>query len=504
MPASPAKVAAEERRRKLHLFHDHGVPEHVSSALAQWEQFRAAPWDSYLTSDCPGSAHCGDIGQKRDTSKVQLGGLVHGGIPRVYRPAMWRAFLDLDSKMVPGDYAELWCRVLVAYAPPEAIIKAQREAEGGLDDSMESADDIYELEVSFSEDELDFCTPRGSQCSETSMDSDIPERSAAHLAVERSWSSQFWHDVSLGSPNSSLDSPELVDRIRDKTQRRSPLGDDAAVDVNSPHSPPPSGAETAMRRHRQDWVMAIERDLDRTFPDHLLMQDQANQYAVFRMLAAFSEKNPAIGYCQGMNVLACIALIVMHDEEEAFWCLAAMVEGLFSDYFTGVGDSVRMDPVESDCKVLEALVAQFHPQLAEHFEFLGVSVRCLATPWFLSAFSTVLPLEPVLRLWDLMFFERNTSVLFRAALAMFDLFSQDILSCENPADVYLQIKGVGETLYDANELIIIASTKYSGVDLGLVQEKREAVLSNVGVGGATAVNARGNLIQYFICSNLCG
>jgi hypothetical protein len=43
-----------------------------------------------------------------------------------------------------------------------------------------------------------------------------------------------------------------------------------------------------------------------------------------------------------------------------------------------------------------------------------------------------------------------------------------------------------------------------GVDLGLVQEKREAVLSDVGVGGATAVNARGNLMQYFICSNLCG
>lgn len=83
-----------------------------------------------------------------------------------------------------------------------------------------------------------------------------------------------------------------------------------------------------------------------------------------------------------------------------------------------------LDPVELDSKVLESLVAHYQPRLTEHFEFLGVSVPCLSASWFLSAFANCMPLEAVLRLWDLMFFERSSSVIFRAALAMLDMLSQ--------------------------------------------------------------------------------
>ena len=48
---------------------------------------------------------------------------------------------------------------------------------------------------------------------------------------------------------------------------------------------------------------------------------------------AFSWHNKLVGYCQGLNRLAAIALLFL-DEEDAFWCLVAVVEHLLpQDYY---------------------------------------------------------------------------------------------------------------------------------------------------------------------------
>mmetsp|Transcript_29612 Transcript_29612/g.74489 ORF Transcript_29612/g.74489 Transcript_29612/m.74489 type:complete len:269 (-) Transcript_29612:99-905(-) len=122
-----------------------------------------------------------------------------------YRAAVWRSFLELEKKAVAGEYAELWCRVLVAYAPPEAIVRELQ----GEDDSMADAQSDCELELS-SDAEEEFLTPRGST---VSLDSDIPDASAGSGgSMDRSWSNQFWYSVSLGSPRSPLDSPKVRSR----------------------------------------------------------------------------------------------------------------------------------------------------------------------------------------------------------------------------------------------------------------------------------------------------
>jgi len=45
-------------------------------------------------------------------------------------------------------------------------------------------------------------------------------------------------------------------------------------------------------------------------------------------------RNPLVGYCQGMNLLAA-ALILVLEEEDAFWCFVNIVEKtLPPNYFT--------------------------------------------------------------------------------------------------------------------------------------------------------------------------
>ncbi|KAM4637767.1 TBC1 domain family member 2A isoform 2-T3 [Amazona ochrocephala] len=81
----------------------------------------------------------------------------------------------------------------------------------------------------------------------------------------------------------------------------------------------------------------IELDLPRTLTNNKHFSSPTSQLIpkLRRVLLAFSWHNPAIGYCQGLNRLAAIALLVLEDEESAFWCLVHIVENLMpADYYS--------------------------------------------------------------------------------------------------------------------------------------------------------------------------
>ncbi|XP_041254313.1 TBC1 domain family member 2A isoform X3 [Onychostruthus taczanowskii] len=81
----------------------------------------------------------------------------------------------------------------------------------------------------------------------------------------------------------------------------------------------------------------IELDLPRTLTNNKHFSSPTSQLIprLRRVLLAFSWHNPAIGYCQGLNRLAAVALLVLEDEESAFWCLVYIVENLMpADYYS--------------------------------------------------------------------------------------------------------------------------------------------------------------------------
>lgn len=79
----------------------------------------------------------------------------------------------------------------------------------------------------------------------------------------------------------------------------------------------------------------IEKDVDRTFPEHAYFENSGMGEAVLRrVLRAFAMHNPDIGYCQSLNFVAGMILILM-EEEEAFWLLVTIVDKLLPpDYYT--------------------------------------------------------------------------------------------------------------------------------------------------------------------------
>ncbi|KAM9802385.1 TBC1 domain family member 8 isoform X1 [Syngnathus typhle] len=156
----------------------------------------------------------------------------------------------------------------------------------------------------------------------------------------------------------------------------------------------------------------IERDLHRSLPDHPAFQNPAGISALRRVLTAYAHRNPKIGYCQSMNILASV-LLLYAKEEEAFWLLVAVCERMLPDYFNR-----RVIGAQVDQSVFEQLISERLPDLADHFPDLS-TLSSVSLSWFLTIFVSVLPFQSAVCVVDWFFFH-GIKAIFQLALAVLE------------------------------------------------------------------------------------
>lgn len=142
----------------------------------------------------------------------------------------------------------------------------------------------------------------------------------------------------------------------------------------------------------------IKIDLPRTFPDNIYFP--RIQGKLYNVLIAYSNDNSKVGYCQGLNYIAGLILIVTKDEETTFWLLKHIVEQVTPNYHTKT-----MSGLVTDIGVLSELTRIHVPDVYTHVKRIGLSWAVLITKWFICLFAEVLPTETVLRIWDCLFSE---------------------------------------------------------------------------------------------------
>ncbi|KAF7684764.1 USP6 N-terminal-like protein [Astathelohania contejeani] len=144
----------------------------------------------------------------------------------------------------------------------------------------------------------------------------------------------------------------------------------------------------------------IHVDVQRTLRKHILFYDTygIGQCRLFKVLVAYANYEPAIGYCQGMSSF--VGLILMYfPEREAFDMLVNIIEvnqihGLFDKNLSLLPHI--LDLQEKEC-------VKLIPNIYKHMLANGVDASMYMFGWYLTLFSRF-DIELTLRIWDLFLF----------------------------------------------------------------------------------------------------
>lgn len=177
----------------------------------------------------------------------------------------------------------------------------------------------------------------------------------------------------------------------------------------------------------------IERDLHRSLPDHPAFQNPTGIAALRRVLTAYAHRNPKIGYCQSMNILASVLLLYAR-EEEAFWLLVCVCERMLPDYFNR-----RVIGAQVDQSVFEELIRERLPVLAEHFPDLS-SLSSVSLSWFLTLFLSVLPFSSAVCVVDCFFFT-GIRAIFQLGLAVLEANTAQLCASTDDGQALMILTG---------------------------------------------------------------
>ncbi|KAL5794228.1 hypothetical protein ACOSP7_002822 [Xanthoceras sorbifolium] len=212
----------------------------------------------------------------------------------------------------------------------------------------------------------------------------------------------------------------------------------------------------------------IDHDLPRTFPGHPWLDTPEGHATLRRVLVAYSFRDSDVGYCQGLNYVAALLLLVMKTEEDAFWMLAVLLENvLVNDCYT-----TNLSGCHVEQRVFKDLLPKQCPRIATHLEALEFDVSLVATEWFLCLFSKSLPSETTLRVWDILFYE-GAKVLFHVALAIFKMKEHELLLSHHVGDVINILQRTTHHLFDPDELLTVAFDKIGSMTTNTISKQRK-------------------------------
>ncbi|KAH3760228.1 GTPase-activating protein GYP2 [Pelomyxa schiedti] len=168
-------------------------------------------------------------------------------------------------------------------------------------------------------------------------------------------------------------------------------------------------------------VAEIDRDINRSMPDHPYYQTDEGQAELKSVLVKYARANPSIGYCQAMNIITALLLLYMQSEQ-ALHVLHALCENILHDYFTP-----SMIGMMTDQNVLAKLISLHFKKVDEHLIEQGVPIPLFGIKWFMCLYINSLPYKFVLRIVDRVLSD-GVLTLFRVALCVIKFLEEFILS----------------------------------------------------------------------------
>lgn len=151
----------------------------------------------------------------------------------------------------------------------------------------------------------------------------------------------------------------------------------------------------------------IQIDVPRTFPE-LKIFDEEVQQQLSRILVAYSNYQPEVGYCQGMNFVAGLLLLVsgFNELETYVSFVGLMCEFGLADFYMP-----SFPLIQKYIQAFDKLTKNMWPGLHVHLKKEEISVAVFLHQWLLTMFVVILPLRTVVTLWDYILFNKLSSVM---------------------------------------------------------------------------------------------
>ncbi|EUD67896.1 hypothetical protein C922_01508 [Plasmodium inui San Antonio 1] len=154
-----------------------------------------------------------------------------------------------------------------------------------------------------------------------------------------------------------------------------------------------------LSKKKSNYTNLIMIDISRTFPE-LLIFDKYAQEQLFRILNAYSNFEPSVGYCQGMNFLVGLLLIVSNFNEMETFCVLV---GLMNNYHLKEFYKEKFPLLNRYIYLFEKILQCEVPDLVDHFNQEEVFPPVYLHQWLLTLFIASLPIKSVIVIWDYLF-----------------------------------------------------------------------------------------------------
>ncbi|KAJ7597669.1 RabGAP/TBC [Mycena floridula] len=168
----------------------------------------------------------------------------------------------------------------------------------------------------------------------------------------------------------------------------------------------------------------IDLDVPRTISGHIMFKTRygQGQRSLFHVLHSFSLRCDTCGYVQGMGPIAA-TLLCYFEPERVYASLVRLhdsysLHSIFSPGFPGLLEAIY---------VQERITETMMPDVYKAFKRHMISTTSYATKWYITLFSTSVPFQTQLRMWDIFLLE-GQDVFVAVAVAIVWVYRDHITS----------------------------------------------------------------------------
>ena len=150
---------------------------------------------------------------------------------------------------------------------------------------------------------------------------------------------------------------------------------------------------------KSKYDMEIQKDLTRTFPkDKSFSKDSKNSQKLYNILTCYSNYNKNIGYAQGLNFIAAIAICMFDKEEISFMFLDSLINRFELNNFLSIDNKNLIGKLSHFSKYLNKYI----PDIISFLDKNDINHGFFSHGWILTLFSNSMKKEYLVHTWAFM------------------------------------------------------------------------------------------------------